>query len=116
MLAGMGTYLCCEVLHVAGVHPARRLVELSGAERHALASQCLALIRRSYATGGVTNDPARAEALARAGHSFEERRFHVYRREGQACYRCGETVLRQRISGQSIYFCPACQPHRGGTG
>ena len=109
VLAGMGTYLCCEALHVAGVHPRQRPVDLSPEKLRELAGCCLTLARRSYRTGGITNELRRASQMERAGVAFEDRRFHVYRREGLPCYRCGAPVLRERMGGQSIYFCGRCQ-------
>ncbi len=109
VLAGMGNYLCCEVLHVAGIRPCRRPADLSPEQLAALAGHCLAITRQSYRTGGITNDLQRAEALAREGRDFEARRFHVYRREGAPCYRCGAPIVRQRVNGQGCYFCPHCQ-------
>ena len=109
-LAGLGNYLRCEVLHVAGLHPARRPMDLDAATLDALARACLALPRQSYETGGVTNDPERAEALRQAGHPFEAYRFRVYRRAGAPCYRCGTSIEKRRLNSQPTYLCPACQP------
>ncbi|HKJ77025.1 MAG TPA: endonuclease VIII [Gammaproteobacteria bacterium] len=109
-LAGLGNYLRCEVLHVTGLHPARRPMDLDPAELTALAGACLALPRQSYETGGVTNDPERAAALRQAGHPFEAYRFRVYRRAGQPCYRCGTPIEKHRLNSQPTYLCPACQP------
>lgn len=38
-------------------------------------------------------------------------RFRVYRRSGQACPTCGETIRmrRQGAQGRSTYWCPGCQ-------
>lgn len=109
VLAGMGNYLCCEALHVAGIHPQQRPADLSPEQLRLLAGHCHRLTRQSYRTGGITNDLARAEDMRRAGHAFEARRFHVYRREGQLCYRCGTPITRERIGGQAAYLCPVCQ-------
>lgn len=110
VLAGMGNYLCCEVLFVAGLHPITRPRDCPpGTIRH-LADACLTLTRRSYRTGGVTNDPARAERLRSRGAPFEQYRFHVFRRAGLPCYACGETIVKARFSGKVGYVRPHCQP------
>lgn len=110
LLAGLGNYLRCEVLHVTGLHPAHRPMDLAPATLAALAEACLALPRQSYETGGITNAPQRAAALRGAGHPFEAYRFRVYRRAGAPCYRCGTPIEKQRLNGQPTYLCPACQP------
>ncbi len=109
VLAGIGNYLCCEILHVSGLHPRHRLADLDTAQLESLADNCLRLCRQSWQTGGITNDLSRAEALRRAGDSFEAARFHVYRRAGQACYACGTGIVKQRFGGRMAYLCPACQ-------
>ena len=110
VLAGMGNYLCCEVLHGSGLHPQQRIAELSAQQRRTLASHCLRLTRQSYRTGGITNQLTRARTLRAQGASFEDSRFLVYRRGGLPCYTCGTPVLRDRFCGRTAYLCPTCQP------
>jgi endonuclease-8 len=109
VLAGMGNYLACEVLHLAGLLPCRRIQELDPKALRELARQCLAVTHQSYQTGGITNDLRRAEALRGQGVGFEALRFHVYRREGLPCYRCGVPIERHRFNGQPCFLCPSCQ-------
>jgi formamidopyrimidine-DNA glycosylase len=33
----------------------------------------------------------------------------VYAREGEACRRCRQPIVRQRVGGRSTFFCEACQ-------
>ena len=110
VLAGMGNYLCCEALHVAGIHPRLRPADLPEDKLTRLADACLRLTRQSYVTGGITNDLDRAERLRQEGLPFEDYRFHVYRRAGLPCYRCGMPILKARFSGRMGYICPGCQP------
>jgi endonuclease-8 len=107
-LAGPGNYLRSEILHVAGVHPASRPDRLDADRLDRLARATLAVPRQSLATGGVTNDRALARELAARGVPFEERRFHVYGREGERCRTCGARIRRQD-AGRAIFFCPRCQ-------
>ncbi|WJW75313.1 endonuclease VIII [Thiohalobacter sp. IOR34] len=110
VLAGMGNYLCCEALHVAGLHPGQRPADLDANQMARLARTCLELTRQSYRTGGITNDLQRAARLEREGADFEARRFHVYRRAGLPCYRCGTPIVKGRFVGRMGYLCPGCQP------
>ncbi len=109
-LAGPGNYLRCEILFVSGLHPERRPRDLAPARLAQLADAILHLPRQSWATGGVTCDLRRYEALRRAGAAFEAARFFVYRRAGAPCYRCGGPVRFERRGGQGCYLCPTCQP------
>ncbi len=108
-LAGLGNYLRCEALFVAGIHPRLRAVDVAAHQRLALAEAVLGLSRQSYETGGITNDLSQAQGLMQQGASFEQARFHVFRRAGLPCYRCGATVEKVSHVGQACYVCPSCQ-------
>lgn len=107
-LAGPGNYLRSEILHVARIHPASRPDDLDDDRLQRLARATLAVPRRSLASGGVTTERALARQLAARGVPFEERRFHVYGREGERCRTCGARIRRQD-AGRAIFFCPRCQ-------
>ncbi len=108
-ISGMGNYLCCEALHVSGVSPDMRLLDLDRRQRIRLAKNCFKLTRQTYKTGGITNLITRAKELRKAGLDFEDYRFHVYRREGLACYKCGAIIIKSRYGGKMGYICPSCQ-------
>ncbi len=108
-LAGLGNYLRCEILHCCGLHPAVRPRDLGIGALMGLAGRILQLARQSYHSGGITNDLQRAARLEAEGAPFEGYRFHVYRRDGEPCYRCGTRIVKRREGGQSCYLCPRCQ-------
>ncbi|PID32637.1 DNA-formamidopyrimidine glycosylase, partial [Candidatus Saccharibacteria bacterium] len=33
----------------------------------------------------------------------------VFRREGQDCQRCGQTIEKIRVAGRGTHICPSCQ-------
>jgi len=108
--AGLGNYLRSEILFAARVHPRRRPVDCTGRQLHALAQAILRLPRRSYRTGGIVNGDALVKRLRTQGVSREARRFQVFGRDGQACYRCGQKIVRASTGGRRTYYCPGCQP------
>ncbi len=108
-VAGLGNYLRCEILFVAGLHPNQRPCDLDELQLARLASAILELPRQSCETGGITNDLTRAEALRASGAGFEEYRFHLFRRAGRRCYRCGTPIRFEKRGGQGCYYCPGCQ-------
>ncbi|MDH3317091.1 MAG: endonuclease VIII [Gammaproteobacteria bacterium] len=109
-LAGVGNYLRSEILFASGVHPSRRPEALSGSELSALARETRRIMLRSYRTRGVTNDPDRVRELKSKGWSRGQYRFAVFGRGGESCFDCGDTIVRQSLSGRRCYFCPTCQP------
>ncbi|MDH5572295.1 MAG: endonuclease VIII, partial [Gammaproteobacteria bacterium] len=108
-ISGLGNYLCCEILHSCGIHPGKRLIDLDSQQKNYLAGQCLKLTFQSYNTGGITNLITRAKSLRKAGLTFEDFRFLVYRRAGLPCYRCSTVIVKQQYGGKTGYICPICQ-------
>ena len=110
ILAGIGNYLCCEILYVSGLHPETRICDLNEQQLKQLAKQSFRLTWQSYKTAGITNLLSLANKKAKQGIAFEDYRFYVYRREGLACYRCGEIIVKDKFSGRMGYCCLHCQP------
>lgn len=109
-LAGSGNYLRSEILFCAGIHPTRRPRDLDRRERGRLARETLGVTRRSYETAGITLTPALARSLKTKVQGFERRRFFVFARDGQPCYRCNDEIQRGTMGSRRIYWCPRCQP------
>ena len=111
VMAGMGNNLCCEALHIAGIHPQHRPADLSDTQLQRLTGSCLHLVHQSYETGGITNNLEQATILHQQGAPFEACRFYVYRRAGLPCYRCGSDIIKGKFCGRMGYLCPTCQRH-----
>lgn len=108
-LAGVGNYLRSDILFASGLRPSRRAGSLSDDDRRRLAAAVFALPRQSLRTRGITNDRARAAALRSSGAAFEDLRFLVYARGGEACWHCGTRIRREDAGGRAVFYCPRCQ-------
>jgi endonuclease-8 len=108
-LAGIGNYLRSEILFVARLHPDQRLGALDRAARQRLARAALAITRRAYRTGGVTNAPSIARRLKRAGVPYGAYRHYAFDRDG-GCYECDTPIRRVLHAGRQLYLCDGCQP------
>ena len=108
-LAGVGNYLRSEILWSAKVNPRRKPAELDRARLRRLAAATLRLSWRSYRSRGVTVAPRLARQLKEQNLSFQEYRFYVFGRDGQACHECGTRVERHTMGSRRIYVCPSCQ-------
>jgi endonuclease-8 len=109
-LAGLGTYLCAEILFFSKLHPKTKASECSPVMLRQLASNILKITRQSYKTQGITNPPKRVNELKANGILDKESyRFSVYGRAGQACYECGTSIERNNLGGRPIFHCPGCQ-------
>ncbi len=108
-LAGLGNYLRSEILFVAKVYPSLRPMDCTPAQIDALAAATIELTRQSYQTRGVTNDLALAERLKQESIAYTDYRFRVFNRDGRSCYTCGTPIIKERLGGRRLYFCPTCQ-------
>lgn len=108
--AGLGNYLRSDILFTAGVRASVRPQDLSEDARKRLARAILDVSRRSYRTGGITNDAVRARKAQREGVPFERYRFLAYGREGDPCWVCGTRIARRDEGGRGVFHCARCQP------
>ena len=102
ILSGAGNIYICEALYLAGISPLRRACDLSVSE----IKDILAGLRQSmddslarehgeeieYLTEGKVNNP-----------------FTVYKRAGELCPQCGQTIVRLTQQGRGSFYCPSCQ-------
>jgi endonuclease-8 len=110
-LAGLGTYLCAEVLFASKLHPKTKASKCSPAMLRQLAGNILSVTQQSYKTEGIINPPELVKQIkARGVTNKENYRFAVYGRDGQACYQCGYSIERNNLGGRPIFHCPSCQP------
>ncbi|MGB3612727.1 MAG: endonuclease VIII [Elainellaceae cyanobacterium] len=109
-LAGLGNYLRSEILFDAGVYPTHRPADCPPEAIRRLGESAIALSRRSYDTGGITNDLDLAMALKAEGLPRRAYRHYVFGRDGKPCYRCSTAIIKETFGGRRCYYCPVCQP------
>ena len=109
-VAGLGTYLCAEILFFAKLHPKTKPSNCSSNDIKRLAKTILDITQRSYRTQGITNPPKLVRQLKAEGLLEKEaHRFSVYRRGGQSCYQCGCSIERTNVGGRPMFHCSGCQ-------
>lgn len=107
-LAGLGNIYADEVLHRAGIHPARTAGSLTGPEIGMLHSRVTPVLRDGIRRGGTSlDDLAYLLPDGRAGGFLEYLR--AYGREGRPCRSCDTPIRRIVIRARSCFFCPRCQ-------
>jgi formamidopyrimidine-DNA glycosylase len=112
-VAGVGNLYASEILHLAGIHPAKRCDLLSNAQWQAIHAQMLAVLKLAIRYEGSTlSDGTYRNALNQAGGYQNHHR--VYDRAGESCRRCqGGQIVRIVQAQRATFFCPACQTKRG---
>jgi formamidopyrimidine-DNA glycosylase len=109
LVAGIGNLYASEILHLAGIHPARRASRLKTAELLRLAESVHAVLEAAIRHEGSTlSDGTYRNALNQAGGYQNAHR--VYDRQGECCLTCRRVEIRRIVQAQrSTYFCPQCQ-------
>ncbi len=109
-VAGIGNMYASEILHVAGVHPARRCEKITRSQWQAISDATHEILTAAIRYEGSTlrNGTYRNVLNQEGGYQNYHR---VYDRVGKPCPNCGHgSEIRRIVQAQrSTFFCPACQ-------
>ncbi len=106
VIAGVGNIYADESLWGAKIHPSRLVKSITSKEFKALYTDVREVMNLAIAKGGSSNQTY-INAEGQRGHYMDFAR--VFRREGQACPRCGTTIIKLRVAGRGTHICPHCQ-------
>ena len=106
VVAGVGNIYADEALWGANIHPATLVRNVSVAAFRKLFTELQFVLRLSIEKGGST-DRNYVNAEGKRGSYIDFAR--VFRREGQACPRCGTVIIKTRVAGRGTHTCPVCQ-------
>lgn len=109
-LAGVGNIYANEALHLAGIHPRRRAMEVTPVEAGRLHRALRRVLRAAIDQGGTTIRDYRNADGQEGGYAP---RLYVYGRDGATCLHCGAVIERTAFGNRSAFFCPVCQPGSG---
>ena len=108
-IAGIGNIYASEILHRAGVHPARIAGTLGLDEWRKVARETRVVLRAAIERMGTTFSTYRT--LWNEPGAYADRLL-VYDRAGAPCRTCG-TPIRRIVQGQrSTFYCTTCQRMR----
>ncbi len=105
VVAGVGNIYADEALFLAGIHPARPGGSLSPEEIQRLHQAIRTVLEQAIKARGSS---LQSYAPPSGQGSFQEQ-HRVFRRDGQACPRCGAPIQRIKLAQRSTHFCPRCQ-------
>ena len=108
VVAGLGNIYATEVLHRAGIAPARKAGRISAARLAALVPVIRAVLAEAIEAGGSS---LRDYRQADGELGYFQHSFRVYDRAGAPCPApgCGGTIARIVQSGRASFYCPNCQ-------
>ncbi len=107
-VAGIGNIYSDEILWAAGLRYDRTSDSLSTQEMRRLYRSVLETLHDAIKfRGSSLSDQQYRDLYGVVGNYQSEHK--VYAREGEACRRCRQPIMRARWSQRSTYFCAACQ-------
>jgi formamidopyrimidine-DNA glycosylase len=106
VLSGIGNIYADESLWGAKINPFERVGGISRNKINLLCKEIKAVLKLSIDNGGST-DRNYVDAEGKKGNYLKFAR--VFRREGQACPRCGTIIIKTRCAGRGTHICPNCQ-------
>jgi len=111
-VAGIGNLYASEILHLAGVHPARACRQLTRTQWEAIAAATREVLELAVKHEGSTlSDGTYRNALN--GEGGYQNHHRVYDKAGQPCPRCKSGAIQRIVQAQrSTFFCPRCQKRR----
>lgn len=108
-VAGIGNLYASEILHLAGIHPARLCDRVTRAQWQRIHAALREVLETAILHEGSTlSDGTYRNALNQSGGYQNQHR--VYDRAGEVCRRCGKGEIRRIVQAQrSTFYCPRCQ-------
>jgi len=106
VIAGVGNIYSDESLWMAKIHPASIVKDISEKKLDNLFNSLVEVMRESIKKGGST-DRNFVDFEGKKGSYLNFAK--VFRREGQACPRCGREIKKIRVAGRGTHICEYCQ-------
>lgn len=108
-IAGLGNIYTDENLYLSRIHPRRLTDSLSDKKLIELHGHIVKILKKAISLMGTSVD---SYAGVNGQPGGFQKYLNVYGREGEACYRCGAIIKREKIGSRSAHFCPRCQRNR----
>lgn len=106
VLAGVGNIYADESLWGAKIHPTTLVRDLTDNQVKLLHQELQFVLHLAIEQGGSSNHTyVNAEGKKGSYMNFAR----VFRREGLACPRCGDTIVKSKVAGRGTHTCPTCQ-------
>lgn len=108
VVSGIGNIYADEALWRVRMHWARPAETLTRRQGRALIDAATEVMIEALAAGGTSFDALYVNVNGVSG--YFARSLNVYGRVGQACRRCGASIIREAFMNRSAFRCPRCQP------
>lgn len=106
VIAGIGNCYSDEICFEASIKPVRKFPELESSEFQALFHGMKTVFHRAIEAGGYMDNPLFKNDQKTGGY---DKQCRVYDREGEPCFRCQSTLVKEMVSSRKMFYCPNCQ-------
>jgi len=107
-IAGIGNLYASEILHLAGIHPAKRCHLLTREQWSLVHLRMIEVLQTAILHEGSTlSDGTYRNALNQSGGYQSHHR--VYDRAGKPCFTCSTPIRRIVQAQRATFYCPNCQ-------
>lgn len=106
IIAGLGNIYANEVLFASKINPYKKGCDLNLEECQNILSSSVNILNAAIELGGTTIK-SYTSSLGVTG-KYQDKLL-VHKRDNLSCFNCGEKIIKERISGRSVYYCPKCQ-------
>lgn len=106
IIAGIGNIYADEILFACKINPLRKTNLITQKEAKAIVENGVLILNQAILAGGTTIRTYVSE-LGVSGRF--QLKLMVHQREGEPCYTCGSSVVREVINGRSSFYCKKCQ-------
>lgn len=109
VIAGIGNCYADEIAFAAGLRPTAKLQNMSEEDLLGLYRAMKEVLVEMTEGGGYMEMPLTREDMLTGGANDLCR---VYDREGEACPRCGDQIVKTEMNGRKVFYSPGCQHDR----
>lgn len=105
-LSGIGNRYSDEIAWHAQLLPERNMNDLGENEKIQLYQSIRFILQQGIQYGGYMDQPLFKGDTKTGGY---DDRTYVYKRAGEACKRCGASIIKDEISSRKTFYCKSCQ-------
>lgn len=106
IISGLGNIYANEVLFASKINPYKLGKQITKEDCEAIISTSIKILNEAILLGGTTIR-SYTSSLGVTG-SYQDK-LKVHKRDNQKCKICDKNIIKERIGGRSVYYCPNCQ-------
>lgn len=109
VIAGLGNIYVDETLYRAKIHPLTKGKDLTRDQVNTILLEAKATIAEAVKQGGTT---IRSYVNSQGQIGMFQQQLFAYGQTDKPCKRCGDTIIKIKVSNRGTHLCPSCQPFK----